>query len=75
MYRFLMTEPPSHALKRAKRTVLSAVLNIYGKTYYAEETLSNTDSDYENECERLLAVALYKCFCRGFRGIFRNGEF
>ena len=49
-------------LENGKNTVLSAVLNIYGKTYAAEETLSNTDSDYENECERLLAVALYKCF-------------
>ena len=49
-------------LENGKNTVLSAVLNIYGKTYAAEETLSNTYSDYENECERLLAMALYKCF-------------
>ena len=49
-------------LENGEKTVLSAVLNIYGKTYSAEETLSDTDSDYENECERLLAVALYRCF-------------
>ena len=49
-------------LEKGEKTVLSAVLNIYGKTYSAEETLSDTDSDYENECERLLAVALYRCF-------------
>ena len=49
-------------LEKGEKTVLYAVLNIYGKTYSAEETLSDTDSDYENECERLLAVALYRCF-------------
>lgn len=49
-------------LEKGERTVLSAVLRIYGKIYSAEETLSDTDSDYENECERLLAVALYRCF-------------
>jgi len=41
---------------------LSALLLINGKSYNKSYELSNDAVDYNNECERLLAVALYDCF-------------
>lgn len=48
--------------KTADKTVLSALLLINGKSYNKSYELSNDAVDYNNECERLLAVALYDCF-------------
>ncbi len=48
--------------KTADKTVLSALLLINGKSYNKSYELSNSADDYDNECERLLAVALYDCF-------------
>ena len=48
--------------KAADKTVLSALLLINGKSYNKAYELSNSADDYDNECERLLAVALYDCF-------------
>lgn len=48
--------------KVADKTVLSALLLINGKSYNKSYELSNDAVDYNNECERLLAVALYDCF-------------
>lgn len=48
--------------KTADKTVLSALLLINGKSYNKAYELSNSADDYDNECERLLAVALYDCF-------------
>ncbi len=48
--------------KTADNTVLSALLLINGKSYNKSYELSNDAVDYNNECERLLAVALYDCF-------------
>ena len=48
--------------KTADKTVLSALLSINGKSYNKSYELSNDAVDYNNECERLLAVALYDCF-------------
>ncbi len=48
--------------KTADKTVLSALLSINGKSYNKSYELSNSADDYDNECERLLAVALYDCF-------------
>ncbi len=48
--------------KTADKTVLSALLSINGKSYNKAYELSNSADDYDNECERLLAVALYDCF-------------
>lgn len=48
--------------KAADKTVLSALLLINGKSYNKAYELSNSAVDYDNECERLLAVALYDCF-------------
>lgn len=48
--------------KTADKTVLSALLLINGKSYNKAYELSNDAVDYNNECERLLAVALYDCF-------------
>lgn len=48
--------------KVADKTVLSALLLINGKSYNKSYELPNGADDYDNECERLLAVALYTCF-------------
>lgn len=48
--------------KTADKTVLSALLLINGKSYNKAYEISNSADDYDNECERLLAVALYDCF-------------
>lgn len=45
-------------------TRLSALLTIEGREYQSSDTLENSNADYENECERLLAVSLYNCFCK-----------
>lgn len=50
-------------LERAEdKTVLSALLLINGKSYSKSYELLNNADDYDNECERLLAVALYDDF-------------
>ena len=50
-------------LKTAKeKTVLSAALYVENGKYSCEKELSNSAADYENECERLLAAALFECF-------------
>ncbi len=49
-------------LRGEKETRLSAELLIDNKSFEFSETLSNDNPDYDNECERLLAVALYNCF-------------
>ena len=51
-------------LKGEKETRLSAELLIDNKSFEFSETLSNDNPDYDNECERLLAVALYNCFVK-----------
>ena len=51
-------------LRSEKETQLSAELLIDGKSFRFSETLSNENPDYGNECERLLAVALYNCFVK-----------
>lgn len=45
-----------------EKTVLSALLLINGKSYTKSYELSNNAVDYDDECERLLAVALYDDF-------------
>ncbi len=45
-------------------TRLSALLTIEGREYQSSDTLENSNADYENECEGLLAVSLYNCFCK-----------
>ena len=53
------------ALKKGEDvTRLSALLTIEGREYQSTHTLENSNADYENECERLLAVSLYNCFCK-----------
>ena len=49
-------------LKGKTETELSAELIIDNNRFTAFNTLSNDSPDYDNECERLLAVALYNCF-------------
>lgn len=49
-------------LKGENETRLSAELLIDNKSFEFSESLSNENLDYGNECERLLAVALYNCF-------------
>ena len=49
-------------LKGEKETQLSAELFIDNKSFRYSQTLLNENPDYENECERLLAIALYNCF-------------
>ncbi len=51
-------------LKGKKETRLSAELLIDNKRFEFSKTLSNENPDYDNECERLLAVALYDCFVK-----------
>ena len=51
-------------LRGEKETCLSAELLIDNKSYKFSETLLNENPDYDNECERLLAVALYNCFVK-----------
>ena len=51
-------------LRSEKETRLSAELLIDNKSFEFSETLSNDNPDYDNECERLLAVALYNCFVK-----------
>lgn len=45
-----------------KRTELEAVLCLNQKTISFSDTIFNDCSDYKKECERVLAVQLYKCF-------------
>ncbi len=52
-------------LRGEKETRLSAELLIDNKSFEFSETLSNDNPDYDNECERLLAVA----------AMFPNGEY
>lgn len=49
-------------LKGEKETRLLAELLIDNRRFEFSEVLSNEDPDYDNECERLLAVLLYNCF-------------
>lgn len=49
-------------LKGEKETELSAELLIDNKSFKFSESLLNENPDCENECERLLAIALYNCF-------------
>lgn len=49
-------------LRGEKETELSAELLIDNKSFKFSESLLNENPDYGNECERLLAVALYNCF-------------
>ena len=50
-------------LKTAKeKTVLSAALYVENGKYSCKKELSNSAADYESECERLLAAALFECF-------------
>ena len=49
-------------VKGEKETLLSAKLLIDNKSYGFSESILNDIPDYDNECERLLAVALYNCF-------------
>ncbi len=50
--------------QEAENTVLSADLFLGDQHFTAENTLPNRHAEYEKECERLLAVALYDCFVR-----------
>ena len=43
-------------------TRLSAELILGENTYTDEKTLENSAENYEKECERLIAAALYNCF-------------
>ncbi len=45
-------------------TLLSASLNLYGQGAEFEDTVPNDDPDYDKECERVLALQLYKCFTK-----------
>lgn len=49
-------------LKGKTETELSAEIIIENNRFTASNTLSNDNFDYDKECERLLAVALYNCF-------------
>lgn len=49
-------------VKGEKETLLSAKLLIDNKSYGFSESILNDIPDYDNECERLLAIALYNCF-------------
>ncbi|MGN0451855.1 MAG: coproporphyrinogen dehydrogenase HemZ [Acutalibacteraceae bacterium] len=49
-------------LKGKTETELSAELIIENNRFTASNTLFNNNFDYDKECERLLAVALYNCF-------------
>ena len=49
-------------VKGEKETLLSAKLLIDNKSRSFSESILNDIPDYDNECERLLAVALYNCF-------------
>ena len=49
-------------LRGEKETELSAELLIDNKSFKFSESLLNENPDYDKECERLLAVALYNCF-------------
>lgn len=48
--------------RNGAETLLSAELSIDNKKFNSFESLSNSNSDYDKECERLLAVSLYNCF-------------
>lgn len=43
--------------------LLKAELHLNGKLAKKQERLEKNANDFEKECERLLAVALYDCFC------------
>lgn len=45
-------------------TLLKAELYLSKKHFEAEKHLADDTPDYEKECERLLAVALYDCFVK-----------
>ncbi len=45
-----------------EETVLSAFLIMDGRQANFADTVDNSRSDYKKECERVLAVQLYKCF-------------
>ena len=51
-------------IKDAEKTRLSAKLFLSGERYAAEYSIENSNSDYDKECERLLAAALYDCFVK-----------
>ncbi len=48
--------------KQKKETLLSSSLNLYGKNARYSDFVLNSDPDYDKECERVLALQLYKCF-------------
>ncbi len=48
--------------KGEKVTVLKAFLNFYGKKAEFCDSVQNDTDDYDKECERVLAVQLFKCF-------------
>lgn len=51
--------------KGEAQTVLTAALFLSaGERQSFQKTLENDDPNYEKECERLLALALYDCFVR-----------
>ncbi len=51
--------------KRQNDTLLTVSLNLESnKSYGSFTTLNNDHPDYEKECERLLAVSLYRCFIK-----------
>lgn len=61
-YSFSDRTAVAELVKGDEFTVLSAELFISDKHYTAKNKLINSHSDYEKECERLLAAALYNCF-------------
>ncbi len=59
-----MDDVYAHTLLEVKKdvTVLSSNLYFYGKTAEFRDEVKNSISDYDKECERVLAITLFKCF-------------
>lgn len=62
----VMSDTRCAVVKREQRdgqTFLSAEVRLDGATESRESVLVPTDEGYEKDCERILAVLLYECFC------------
>lgn len=50
--------------KEESSTRLEAFLRLNGREAAGESSIDNSHPDYDKECERILAVLLFECFCR-----------
>ncbi len=59
-------EDRAAALRRVSGNIaeLTAAVSICGKTASRRDSLDVSRPDYADECERVLAVLLYECFCQ-----------